>query len=144
MSKVEDTRFLPEWRWPHFKPVEVLSPKGLLELDRGCLLLQPSALDLLENFRQAIDTPLICNFGNNYLRGYRSIVENSQCGGSLLSRHIQGIAFDVHSTVMTLDELADAARAYGWTGIGVYYVRHFVHLDCRTLLGNTIPVTWNG
>lgn len=130
------------WRWPHFAPQEVLSPAGLLQLERDSLMVQTHALDFLERYRVSLGVPLIINFSSVRFRGYRSMAENNAAGGSLLSRHLQGIAFDMHSPELTTHELAEAAKAFGWTGIGIYST--FIHHDCRPLYKRDEPIIWYG
>jgi zinc D-Ala-D-Ala carboxypeptidase len=131
-----------QWRWSYFKPEEVLSPVGLREYAVGNLLIQPFALDMLESFRKEIDVPLICNTHTLKYRGYRSTTENVPIGGSMLSRHLQGIAFDIHSTKLDAADLADAALEFGWGGIGLYWRKGFVHVDARPIMEK--PRTWEG
>jgi zinc D-Ala-D-Ala carboxypeptidase len=123
------------WRWSHFKPTEVLGKAGLNQYMLGNLMIQPRAMDFLEEFRASIGKPIIVN------SGYRTQAENRDCGGSILSRHVQGIAFDIRVAELSTDQLFRAAKAFGWGGIGMYLTRGFVHVDCRAVM-NGQPVEW--
>lgn len=131
------------WRWAHFTPVEVFSAVGLREYERGNFLLQPDALDMLERFRAQLAVPLVCNGGANTLRGYRAPAENYRAGGQALSRHIQGIAFDLSAPDLDLNTLYEAARHFGWGGVGLYLNNGFVHVDKRPVLNDKV-ITWMG
>ncbi len=119
------------WIWPHFKPNEVLSPDGLMMLEKGIVLIQPVAMDFLEAFRVELDRPIIINNAPSLRRGYRSVAENQQVGGERFSFHLQGLAFDCTALGMTPQELAERAEAFGWHGVGLYRARKFVHMDLR-------------
>lgn len=121
------------WQWEHFAPKEVLSPTGLKQLfDHNELMLQVSALNKLALFRAAADAPILCNFGSCKYRGYRAPSENTfGAGGAPLSRHVQGIAFDVTIEGYTVGEMFALAKAFGWAGIGAYYDMNFIHVDDR-------------
>lgn len=134
------------WRWPNFKPVEVLSPVGLEQYRAGNLMIQPFAMDYLQAFRDWLkvrmhqDVRIICNFGTLKLRGFRSISENAGAGGCKTSRHMQGIAFDVHSPDIDVIQLKKAAVDFAWGAVGIYSTKGFVHLDCRAVLNGTIAI----
>ena len=111
-------------RFPDFKPSEVLS-------------------DALQEFRTKLGKTILVNHGPHRRRGYRSFIENAAVNGETYSYHMQGVAFDLTAPGMTVSELAQAAREFGWKGIGVYKKRNFVHVDLRSrLLGDT--VIWEG
>ena len=130
------------WRWKSFTPLEVLSPTGLKQYADGNLLLQPSALDTLEQFRNSLGKPLLCNLPNAPHRGYRSQTENADIyrtqggepGECLLSRHTQGIAFDLSCADCGLDDLYHAALAFGFGAVFIYPAHNFIHCDCRAIL----------
>lgn len=123
------------WRWKHFTPAEVLSATGVKQYMGGNLLVQPAALDFLEEFRASLGRPL------RITSGYRTVTENRDCGGSLLSRHCQGIAFDLSCDDIEVGRLFDLACAFGWGAVGLYEMRGFIHVDCRAVL-NGKPTTW--
>jgi hypothetical protein len=120
--------------WPvkYFKPEEVLSPLGLVQYNRGNLMLQIDALLKLDNFREFLGRPLICNTGILRLRGYRNLEENKRAGGAAYSRHMQGIAFDVHCPSISVFELFELAKKFGWPCVLKY--ASFIHVDNRFLL----------
>lgn len=121
-----------EWRWHNFKPEEVLSPVGMVQLAQGNLLIQPSALDLLQEFRNKVGVGLLCNHAGLKYRGYRSPYENRTIGGAKLSRHVQGIAFDLTPEQGSLIALYEAACEFSGFGAAfIYPNKHFVHVDCR-------------
>jgi zinc D-Ala-D-Ala carboxypeptidase len=114
------------WRWKNFKPVEVLSTVGLEQFQKGNWLIQPSAMDALQGFRNKLDLPIIIT------SGYRSPAENKAVGGAYLSRHVQGIAFDIRCPDISLDALYQEAIAWVLFGaIGISYHGNFVHVDTR-------------
>lgn len=123
------------WRWDYFKPHEVLGPSGLAQYAKGNLMLQEFALDHLQSIRAAYGKPLMCNGNGLRLRGYRSPSENTKIGGAILSRHVQGIAFDLTPTQEPLAYfmafLETAADTYQIGGIGFYPSKNFIHIDWR-------------
>lgn len=115
-----------EWRWKNFKPSEVLSPEGLAQYDKGNLLLQPLALDTLQELRNLAKKPLYVNTGELKLRGYRSPKENEKAGGVEYSRHVQGLAFDI-SWDDDLSSLVTLAKRAGFLYIKRYST--WIHVD---------------
>lgn len=103
------------WRWPNFKPSEIAC-KG-----DGSLLVDPEALDKLQEVRQRLGKPMRLN------SAYRSPAHNKAIGGSPNSQHLQGKAFDVALNGITRTELLKAAKAAGFTGFGQYDT--FMHID---------------
>lgn len=129
------------WRWPNFKPEEVLSPDGLKQLSKGHLHIHPSILDTMEGFRSLVG-PLVCNFGGHTHRGYRSAKENALIpGAEEFSYHVQGLAMDITSPSLSLNELHQAAIKFGFHGVGYYPTRKFIHVDLRPML-TTKQVFW--
>ena len=131
------------WRWPYFKPEEILSPEGLHQyLQRNVLLVQPILLDKLELFRQQLEKPLLINHNGLQYRGYRSPRENYEIvKGEKYSFHMQGLAADISVSNMTTLDLFEAAIKCGFNGVGFYPQKKFVHVDMRAnILGK--PVTW--
>lgn len=130
------------WRWPHFAPQEVLSPDGLAQLERGILLIQPTLLDKLEEFRQQLGEPLAVNHNGLQYRGYRSPNENYNIvHGEKYSFHMQGLAADISCKNLRISDLRAKAMAFGFHGVGYYPNRLFVHVDLRPRL-DTFQVTW--
>ena len=121
------------WRWPSFEPQEVLSPMGLdAYLNQGILLFSPIMLTCLEQFRAAINKPILINHGPHTHRGYRSCTENASVAGGKQSMHLQGVAADCTIKGVKPEDLAKAAEASGlFSGIGLYLEKNFVHLDIR-------------
>lgn len=132
-----------EWakRWPNFRPEEVLSPQALVIWKQsGNLLINPHAMDMLEEWRSKVGRILVNN-DRLTLRGYRSPEENLSVGGAKFSRHVQGIAFDTTPLDMDLHQYHRLALEFGWGGVGLY--RTFVHLDTRPILRGRI-FSWTG
>lgn len=130
-------------RFPDFKPSEVLSDDGLYAFAKNIIVVNFEALDALQEFRTKLGKTILVNHGPHRRRGYRSFIENAAVNGETYSYHMQGVAFDLTAPGMTVSELAQAAREFGWKGIGVYKKRNFVHVDLRSrLLGDT--VIWEG
>lgn len=128
------------WQIKNFSPSEVLSPDGLSQLSKSNLMLDYDSLKLLDQLRNRINMPLICNFTGHNNRGYRSISENKLADGGDFSRHVQGKAFDLHCKLSPL-QLAVEAILIGFTGIGIYNT--FTHIDTRNSLDSAITV-WRG
>lgn len=127
------------WRWPNFKPEEVLSPEGMAQSRRGVLLISPQLLDTLTEFRELIGVPIIINSDRLSYRGYRSPFENYKVvRGETYSFHMQGLAADCSSS-LNVDKFHELAISFGkWTGIGFYPGRGFCHLDIRPSLDGKI------
>ena len=152
------------WKYKHFQPKEVLSPVGLGKLKYNSVLkIQDFALQTFDDFREFLGMPILCNFADKKLRGYRSVKENMKIYDDLRKRnpkiktlydsaHVQGIAFDSHCTKIKTFEYAIVMTAWsiyrfqnsqqGFSGIGIYAHKGFCHKDCRSLLDNYIFV-WN-
>lgn len=139
-----NARLRAEWakRWPHFSPEEVLSPVGLQQWETfGRVYINPHAMDFLHAWREKVGR-IIVNNDHLRLRGYRSPAENASISGSAaLSRHVQGLAFDTTPLDMDLYKYFQLAKEFGWTGIGFYPKKHFVHLDIRPSFKQN-PDTW--
>jgi len=65
----------------------------------------------------------------NVESGNRCPAHNVECGGVADSQHLYGKAFDIYVKDIPLDSIAKAGRQAGFTGIGIYYNKNFVHLD---------------
>lgn len=105
------------WRWPNFTPKEIAC-RGT-----GKLLVDERSMDMLQELRYAINTPLIIN------SGYRSPEHNTAVGGARNSYHLRGQAFDIRNGLHKVDELVSLARSIGFRGVGYY--ASFTHLDTR-------------
>jgi len=121
-------------RWPNFEPFEVLSDDGMRAFNAGHLVIQPFAMDFLQEFREKVGRGLIVNTLQHSRRGYRSPRENAQVKGEEFSYHMQGLAFDISSPSIRLEDLRAEAVKFGWHGIGSYPSRSFIHLDLRPRL----------
>lgn len=128
------------WKWDFFKPQELLSIQGMAQLRKNNLLLHPRAVDKLVFLRKEIDKPIIVNTKAHKNRGYRSVKENKEVGGSFFSRHTQGIAFDCTPVGLELEDFVCYAMRAGWGGIGLYDT--FVHVDDRYKIKDKITF-WN-
>jgi uncharacterized protein YcbK (DUF882 family) len=81
-------------------------------------------LRTLVSERLGRDTPIIVN------SAYRSRVHNKAKNGASNSMHLFGKAADTLVTKgLTVDEYAELVRKAGFTGIGRYYSKRFVHGD---------------
>ena len=121
------------WPWQHFSPREVLSERGLVLMNRrGVVPVRFSAMNMLETFRAAVDKPILINFGANDKRGWRHPADNKEIyGEDRFSFHLAGVAFDITVVGMEPEELAQKAKDFGWTGVGTYASKNFVHIDLR-------------
>ena len=121
---------------PFFSPQEVMSP-DILKNKAAWGMLDYDALLFLNQFRAALGKRLLINHGNLHLRGVRSVAEQIKVqrlyGGAENSQHVAGRAFDISSPDMTLPQLAQACEKFGWSAIGIYPSKNFVHVDRRML-----------
>ncbi|NBC48161.1 MAG: DUF882 domain-containing protein [Gammaproteobacteria bacterium] len=111
-SKVKDW---PGW-CANFIPHELAS-KGP---DSSAVWINSRALWLLQKLRD-VRGPLHIN------SAYRTEAHNHNVGGAPQSKHRLGQALDIELRGADISELAAAARAVGFTGIGYY--RTFIHVD---------------
>lgn len=82
----------------------------------------------LQALRERVDRPV------NVTSGYRCARHDAEVGTSSSpgqGPHTTGMAADVWWDGVSVDEMAEAARAAGFTGIGRYHLGGFVHLDLR-------------
>lgn len=104
------------WRWKNFTPKEIAC-KG-----DGLIVVNETAMDRLQKFRELANTPVIIN------SGYRSVAYNKRVGGAPKSQHLQGKAFDIQITEkLTRETIHKLAKLAGFTGFGDYNT--FVHID---------------
>jgi uncharacterized protein YcbK (DUF882 family) len=81
---------------------------------------------LLQRLRDKVGKPLTVT------SGYRCQKHNKAVGGAANSQHVLGTAADIRvPSGMSVDQLAAAADAVGFTGVGKYYKQGFVHVDVR-------------
>lgn len=109
--------FKGEWSWPHFTPKEV-SCKHC-----GELYLDPASMDALEELRKAWGKPIVIN------SAHRCMFHNHAVGGTTNSQHLK-IAFDCRCPKEDQAAFIVAAKKAGFTGIGRYPGKGFVHVDC--------------
>ena len=106
-----------QWPWPHFTPAEVACKHC------GELYLDPASMDALERLRSARGAAIIIN------SAHRCVFHNHAVGGTKHSQHLT-IAFDCRCPVDSQAVFAAAAKKAGFTGIGRYPGKGFVHVDC--------------
>lgn len=106
-----------EGRWPNFTPSE-FDCKGT-----GTIALDLRTLDMLQELRTAMNKPLYI------VSAYRSHSHNKAVGGAKGSKHMQGIAFDIRSRGLEVNDLLSKAERIGFGGIGRY--ASFSHIDNR-------------
>jgi len=87
--------------------------------------LSPLLLQKLTRFRFLVNRPVILN------SGYRCPFENTRVNGDLNSYHMKGMAADIYVADIYLDNLFSVAKEVGFTGIGYYSKKNFLHLDVR-------------
>jgi len=68
--------------------------------------------------------------------------------GAGFSRHVQGLAFDLHSKKIPITQLFFKALAFEWSAVGYYPSRGFIHVDDRPLIAKEdnklYKIVWNG
>ena len=113
---------VPEFLWqlcPNFHPT---TDKLLASPDTGEIYFDVESMQSLQHFRGLVGPTRL-------LSGYRSEVYNARKRGSPGSYHFRKIAFDIQVHPYTIWELERAAVASGFTGIGYYPTRGFIHVD---------------
>ncbi|MCQ2581870.1 MAG: D-Ala-D-Ala carboxypeptidase family metallohydrolase [Alphaproteobacteria bacterium] len=88
--------------------------------------MNPVLLEKLDRLRELCGFPILVS------SGYRCPIHNQEVGGVKNSQHVQGCAADIYCYYLSVDDLADLAAEVGFDGIGRYYDREFVHVDCRS------------
>ena len=101
-------------------------------------------LQILDKVREDYGKPITIN------SAYRSPEYNKKVGGATHSLHMENCAIDfsIDADLPTL--FADLKRGKylvdGVTaddlGVGYYFVKHFIHLDTRGLIGREAPSYW--
>ena len=129
----KDVDVATQWRWPHFSPEEIASRGD------GKLVVIASSMDALERLRRRVGKPMILN------SAYRSPAWNKKVGGAANSYHMVAkhngkdvMAFDVSMLNHDPIQFMNDAKAEGFTGIGEYVGRNFVHIDMG------VSRTWTG
>ena len=112
-----------EWRerWPHFEIAEVkCQGHGV----HGECCVEDTLLDMLEELRENLKTPLVIK------SGFRCMPHNKEIGGAPDSKHIYGEAVDIHNVRPWLRaKLVHEAHRIGFRGFGFY--KGHIHLDIR-------------
>lgn len=139
-----------DWNYylPSFKPAELISPDLLSKSIYHGLDLQ--AAMKLQRFRdrvhQMTGEGLLVNHGTHYRRGVRSLNDQRVLAAKYgaaesFSHHCSGKAFDLSLTSWanyTPEWLANAAKEFHYTGIGLYKKNLFVHVDTRDSIDGKI------
>jgi len=112
--------FSGDWRWPDFTPEE-MACRGT-----GQLLIDPDAMDRLQELRDRLKRPLIVT------SAFRSEQHNRAVGGARNSYHLRGQAFDISMNNHDPHDFIAQARDVEFNGIGQYADQGFVHIDTRT------------
>ena len=122
-----------EWirRWPDFK-VDEVKCHGHGKDGYGACCVDDNLLDMLEELRRKLNTPLIIS------SGFRCISHNQEVGGAPDSRHIFGEAVDLFNVRPWLRaQLVHEAHHIAFRGFGFY--RSHIHLDIRA----EAPAYWS-
>jgi len=115
-------RDVPDWVWRDV--VKNFSPTGdplLADPSTGEFMLQMDSMLALQRLRDWMGPISI-------LSGYRSPIYNARVGGAPKSMH-KIIAFDIPFAKYYPKDLYRTALQVGFTGVGLYPTRGFIHLD---------------
>lgn len=104
------------WPYPNFKPVELACKHC------GEFYLDHKSMEALQELRFAWGKAIIIN------SGHRCAVHNQNVGGSANSQHLK-IAFDCRVSASLQKNFCRLALDAGFSGLGRYPARGFVHLD---------------
>ena len=104
------------WPWKNFTPAEVACNHC------GEFYHDAEALDTLQFLREGWGRPITVT------SAHRCAAHNAAVGGTPNSQHLK-IAFDCAVPRKDQDAFVTAALIAGFTGIGRYAARNFVHLD---------------
>lgn len=110
------SEFCGDWTWKNFTPAEFACKCC------GEYFHDPASLDALQLLRDGWGKPIVIN------SGHRCVTHNRAVGGTSNSQHLK-IAFDCACLRKDQDQFVHAATIAGFTGIGRYGSRNFVHLD---------------
>ena len=89
----------------------------------GVVKLDPKLLSVIQKVRCYFQKPVIIT------SGYRCPIHNKKVGGVPNSYHTQGKAVDFYVPKIPIKKLLEIADWCGFTGIGEYRGRHFIHAD---------------
>ena len=120
------SEFTGDWPWNNFTPKEVSC--------RHCgeFYHDAKAMAAIQLLRDGWGKPIVIT------SGHRCTVHNAIVDGAPKSQHLK-IAFDCVCPRKDQDDFIKAALIAGFTGIGRYPARNFVHLDTRPE-----PKGWRG
>lgn len=110
------SQFREKWHWKNFTPAELACKHC------GEYYHDPDSLDALQLLRGGWGRPIIIN------SAHRCETHNRAVKGTPNSQHLK-IAFDCACLRKNQDSFVHAALIAGFTGIGRYASRGFVHLD---------------
>lgn len=109
---------------PHFKRFEVACECcGRIGAYNSNLV---KTLFHLEKMRTEARQPVIIKPGHCL---YRCRKHNAEVGGVSDSLHLKALAVDFHIEDFSVEAMAILAERAGFTGIGRYYTKGFVHAD---------------
>lgn len=91
----------------------------------NCVQLHPKLLSTIQKVRACFQKPVIIT------SAYRCPKHNEKVGGVKNSYHTQGKAVDFWVAGISVKKLVEVADWCGFTGIGEYKGRHFIHCDIR-------------
>jgi len=125
MKASEAEKLWDKERWPNFRPSE-LACKCCGEIWKGEQDSLPERLvkflDALQELRMLYGRPVIISSGHRCTR------HNAEVGGVESSQHL-AIAADIRCPAEEQARFGDIAAQAGFTGIGFYRMRGFVHVD---------------
>tara|TARA_R110002153_G_scaffold266354_1_gene429600 strand:+ start:2888 stop:3310 length:423 start_codon:yes stop_codon:yes gene_type:complete len=133
----EHFSYAKDWEWENF------SPKEMACQGTGRLFVSKYFLDLLQELRRTLDTPLTIS------SGYRSPEHNQRVSSTgTAGPHTTGKAADILCHGRNAYALMDAALKLGFTGIGVQQKgslpSRFIHLDALTVDDEMVrPTVWS-
>jgi uncharacterized protein YcbK (DUF882 family) len=110
------SNYIGPWPWKNF------SARELACKHCGEFYLDEESMDALQDLRKLWGNPIIIN------SGHRCLKHNAKVGGTPGSQHLK-IAFDCVCLRPEQDDFSNMAKEAGFTGIGLYPARGFVHLD---------------
>ena len=103
----------------NFKPQE-------LDSDDFSIVVYAPALDALQSIRDEYGKPI------KITSAYRNPKHNKRVGGRPQSSHLKGYAFDIAAATLTdAKKIEKLALKYGFTAIGRYPAKYFIHIDMR-------------
>lgn len=134
VARLSDLNLI-EWRWPHFRPAELVCECSHSKTcdGAGSLLFHEETLDRLEKLRLKYAAPMVIT------SGYRSPEHNDRVSNTgRTGPHTTGRAVDVKVVGGAARfRLIELAIEFGFTGIGV--AKSFVHLDDVPVGEKAIP-----